>query len=70
MEKDINIEEKGFSPGNWTSRDFEMRIPCRNRDCFLNQWGKECASPSVVYIDKSGSCEMYQKELEDRKKKK
>ena len=74
MKKGIIGKMDGFSPGSqgplWNSRDFEMTIRCTNRDCFLHGNSGQCVSPSIVSIDNTGRCEMYQKELNDRKNRK
>lgn len=63
------MDKHGFAPGNWTSRDFELRICCGNKKCSMNQWGQECVVPSRVRIDDSGMCEFYVKQLEHEKKR-
>lgn len=60
------MEIHGFSPGTWYSRDFDMRIPCKNRNCSFNQWGKECVAPSAICMNEQGRCELYLKDIETR----
>lgn len=51
----------------WTSRDFSLRMTCKNKKCILyDQGNATCLAPSVIEINDRGQCEFYQKQLKEK----
>jgi hypothetical protein len=59
----------GKGPHGWTSRDYNIEVPCKRTTCPANRFGATtgtCGMPSAIVINASGLCQTGQDLIDAR----